>query len=209
VSASHSADFGDNKNRCIVNIGPSKNHIFASFIIYKISKNQFFFLIQSFWLKTMHLQGLCLKRLWCTWQHRALSIKSDSDWWDIKSIRAKSLDLNGKDGGWNIFKISWNFYWIKVLEAARGCGTSLKRNGHLMVYSSPIVARTPCFQLVLRKLNFFLVLCNKKVNFLVNSCLEKIFRINYILEKAIKKFFGRNMCVSTSKRSLFHRNQDF
>ena len=43
MSASHSADFGDNKNRCIVNIGPSKNHIFASFIIYKISKNQFFF----------------------------------------------------------------------------------------------------------------------------------------------------------------------
>ena len=61
-----------------------------------------------------------------------------------------------------------------------------------MIYLSPIIARTPCFPLVLRKLNFFPVLCNKKVNFLENSCLQKIFRIKYIVEKATKNKSSNN-----------------
>ena len=68
----------------------------------------------------------------------------------------------------------------------------LKEIDCLMVYQSPIIARTPCFPWVLRKLNFFAVLCNKKGSFCENSGENIFFRINFRALKATKIYFIDN-----------------
>ena len=133
-----------------------------------------------------------------TWQYKVITITpACACFFKVRilgylNIRAKSLDLNGKDGGWNIFKISWNFSWKKVLEAAKGRGTSLKRNGLSDGALKPYHCQNPLFSMGFEKIVLFWSLCSKKLPFCENSYENFFFRINYT-HVPIKRLFLLNV----------------